>query len=167
MRPPPDPGMPAALLIARLSLQSVAAAAMLSLLLGQLAGPWGWVVGAVAGLVLGPFGKLRIGGWSTRRVRQEEGEEKREGSLGSSALVGCLVGLFASLPFAGLTMLVWFSVAQSPWGSGAWSATGVRGVTFSSSDPAMLWTFGATIGGCGLLGSLALSAAWLLERKRR
>lgn len=161
--------MPLALLIVRLVLQSVVAAAMLSLLLGRLAGPWGWVVGAVAGLVMGPFGKLSMKHRSRLKTKDtsEGDEEKDEGNLGTAVVAGCLCGFFASLPLAGVMMLVWFSVAESPWGSGAWSATGVHAVEFSTSDPAMLWTFGAILGGGTLLGAVLIPALFVLAGRHR
>ena len=145
----------------RLALQSVVAAAMLSLLFGGFAGPWGWIVGAVAGLVMGPFAKVKGPMWERRRTAHDEREEEEEseasGNLGLAIGLGFLVGFFASLPVSGVVMLVWFSVAQSPWGSGVWSETGSRGVVFSSDDPAMLWTVFAVSGGCSLLGALPVA----------
>ena len=143
---------------------TVLAAASLSLLLGRLAGPWGWVVGAVGGLVGGPFASFSLRGWGySKKAAPEESEEgaaeeepgHQNGPV-ALGLVGALVGAVAGLPLAGLVMLVWLSVAASPWGSGVWSDGGARAATFSTDDPAVLMTFVAVDGSCALIGAVAL-----------
>ena len=112
----------------------------------------------MGGLVGGPFARFSITGWGYSKTaapaeESDEAERGEEGGPLARGLIGALVGAIAGLPLAGLVMLVWLSVAASPWGSGVWSDGDARGATFSTDDPAVLVTFAAVVGSCALIGA--------------
>jgi len=125
----------------------------------------------VGGLVGGPFARFSITGWGYSKTdapaeESDEAERGEEGGPLARGLIGALVGAIAGLPLAGLVMLVWLSVAASPWGSGVWSDGDARGATFSTDDPAVLVTFAAVVGSCALIGAAVLSLAGLYGSRR-
>jgi hypothetical protein len=147
----------------------VFAAAALSLLLSSLGswiagaegGYWGWIAGAATGLVIGPFGRMNVGGFKIGTYRQDTNEtpdaDRKTHQISSApvaALIGFLVGGFAFLPISGLAMLIWFSVAQSPWGPSAEVGISGAGANFKSSDLSLLVTATAPV----LVGAIAGTA---------
>ena len=149
----------------------VFAAAALSLLIaplgGWLAGAegsyWGWIAGATAGLIAGPFARMNVGGFKLGRSRHGTRETSRDQSTGDdhkarrissapvAALIGCLAGGFVFLPISTVAMLIWFSVAQSPWGQSVEAEASGTGATFTSSDLSLFITAAVPV----LVGAIA------------
>jgi hypothetical protein len=127
----------------------------------------GWVVGFLSCLVAVPKGWVRaeIGksyptpSSSETPAKPEQPRERVKYSLRTAlkiGLVGALVGALLGIILGGTMLLIWFSVALSPWGPASW-ADSLRWYLLSglgTSHPAAGITFISAIGVSTVIGFL-------------
>ena len=150
---------------------------------------WGWIVGAVVGLVITRRAKLPFfhltkkthpplpTGQSTAPVPESTASEQETKASSrptespvevwpgpKAILVDALlfggIGFFGGAMLSVWTFLVWSSVALSPWAPKDWgAAVYVSPLSWSTSHPAALWAFLAPMATCTIIGLIG-GAIW-------